>query len=89
MEKAKTILTDFTAKNGMPWPQYFDGKYWKNDLSTRLGNATRKALQDSDLRKRWADQGYVVWEGSASELGARTAREHALWAEVTQGMTFE
>lgn len=59
------------------------------DVTTRLGNATRKALQDADLRKRWADQGYVVWEGSAAELGARTAREHALWAEVTQGMTFE
>ncbi len=32
---AKKILTDFTAKNEMPWPQYFDGKYWKNDISTR------------------------------------------------------
>ena len=21
----------------MPWPQYFDGKHWKNDLSTRYG----------------------------------------------------
>jgi tripartite-type tricarboxylate transporter receptor subunit TctC len=59
------------------------------DVTTRLGNATRKALQDPELRKRWGDQGYVVWEGSAAELGARTAREHALWAEVTQGMTFE
>lgn len=55
----------------------------------RLGHATRKALQDADLRKRWAEQGYVVWEGSAAELGARTVREHALWAEVTQGMSFE
>lgn len=35
MEAAKKILTDFTAKNDMPWPQYFDGKYWKNDISTK------------------------------------------------------
>jgi hypothetical protein len=20
----------------MPWPQYFDGKYWKTDVSTRF-----------------------------------------------------
>ena len=32
---AKKILTDFTAKESMPWPQYFDGKFWKNDISTR------------------------------------------------------
>jgi thiol-disulfide isomerase/thioredoxin len=34
MAKAAKVLTDFTAKNEMPWPQYFDGKYWKNDIST-------------------------------------------------------
>lgn len=59
------------------------------ELSARLAAATRKALQDPDLRKRWADQGYVVWEGTAAQLGERTAREHALWGEVTKGMTFE
>ncbi|MBI2814666.1 MAG: TlpA family protein disulfide reductase [Opitutae bacterium] len=32
---AKKILTDFTVKEEMPWPQYFDGKYWKNDISTK------------------------------------------------------
>jgi hypothetical protein len=20
----------------MPWPQHFDGKYWKNDISTKF-----------------------------------------------------
>jgi thiol-disulfide isomerase/thioredoxin len=34
MAKAAKVLTEFTAKNEMPWPQYFDGKYWKNDIST-------------------------------------------------------
>ena len=33
LEKAKKVLTDFTAANDMPWPQYFDGKWWKNDIS--------------------------------------------------------
>ena len=35
MAAAKKILTDFTAKEAMPWPQYFDGKYWKNEISTQ------------------------------------------------------
>jgi thiol-disulfide isomerase/thioredoxin len=35
LEKAKKVLTDFTAEKGMPWPQQFDGKHWKNDISTR------------------------------------------------------
>jgi thiol-disulfide isomerase/thioredoxin len=35
LEKAKKVLTDFTAANDMPWPQYFDGKFWKNDISTQ------------------------------------------------------
>ncbi len=37
LETAKKILTDFTAENEMPWPQYFDGKFWKNDISTQYG----------------------------------------------------
>lgn len=43
-EKAKTVLNEFTAKNGMPWPQYYDGKYWKNDISTRFGIAAIPAM---------------------------------------------
>ncbi len=36
MVKAAKVLTDFTEKEHMPWPQYFDGKYWKNDISTKF-----------------------------------------------------
>lgn len=35
LEASKKVLTDFTAKENMPWPQYFDGKWWKNDISTQ------------------------------------------------------
>lgn len=34
---AKKKMLDFTAKNGMPWPQQFDGKWWKNDYAVRFG----------------------------------------------------
>jgi len=34
---AKQKMLDFTVKNGMPWPQYFDGKWWKNDYVVKFG----------------------------------------------------
>jgi peroxiredoxin len=34
---ARAKLIEFLQKNGMPWPQYFDGLHWKNKLSTRYG----------------------------------------------------
>ena len=37
LDVAKKVLTDFTAANAMPWPQQFDGKFWKNEFSTRYG----------------------------------------------------
>jgi thiol-disulfide isomerase/thioredoxin len=43
-EKAKKILTDFAATTEMPWPQYYDGKHWKNDISTRFGIASIPAM---------------------------------------------
>jgi len=36
LEAAKRKMLEFTTKNGMPWPQYFDGKWWKNDLALRF-----------------------------------------------------
>lgn len=30
-------LTQFIKKKDMPWPQYFDGKGWKNKISTKHG----------------------------------------------------
>ncbi len=30
-------LIDFTTRENMPWPQYFDGKYWKNELAVKYG----------------------------------------------------
>ena len=59
------------------------------ELSQRIAAATARSLQDPDLRKRWVDQGYVIWNAKVSDLTERMRREHALWAEVTKGMTFE
>ncbi len=59
------------------------------DVSQRMAAATGRALQDAELRKRWVDQGYVIWNAKATDLAERMRREHALWAEVTKGMSFE
>ena len=32
---AKEHLLDFTQAHGMPWPQYYDGKSWENDLAVK------------------------------------------------------
>jgi thiol-disulfide isomerase/thioredoxin len=37
LDSDKAKLKDFTKKNGMTWPQYFDGKGWKNTISTKFG----------------------------------------------------
>jgi len=34
---ARKKMLDFAAAKNMPWPQYFDGKFWKNDYALRFG----------------------------------------------------
>jgi thiol-disulfide isomerase/thioredoxin len=34
---AKQKMLEFTAANHMPWPQYYDGKWWKNDYAVKFG----------------------------------------------------
>ena len=37
LDAAKAKMLEFTIKHEMPWPQYFDGKWWKNDYAKRFG----------------------------------------------------
>ena len=32
-----TKLESYTKENKMPWPQFFDGQFWNNKLSTKYG----------------------------------------------------
>lgn len=36
LDSDKGKLEAYIAENGMAWPQYFDGKGWKNEISSRL-----------------------------------------------------
>ncbi|MBV9274538.1 MAG: TlpA family protein disulfide reductase [Verrucomicrobia bacterium] len=35
LDKDRSAMDNFIAKKLIPWPQYFDGKGWKNDLVTK------------------------------------------------------
>jgi peroxiredoxin len=37
LDKDREALTSFIKEKNMTWPQYFDGKYWKNDLAVKYG----------------------------------------------------
>jgi len=37
LDQDKAALQSFVKKHGMTWPQYFDGKGWKNSISTKFG----------------------------------------------------
>lgn len=36
LEQARKVLLEFVAKNELPWPQSFDGKWWKSELAGRF-----------------------------------------------------
>jgi len=37
LDSEKSTLKDFIKENEMPWPQYFDGKGWENELAQEYG----------------------------------------------------
>jgi tripartite-type tricarboxylate transporter receptor subunit TctC len=52
------------------------------DLIVRLNAEVRKALQDSEVRRKLEDQGFAVRGSSAEELGAMTRDQLAKYARV-------
>ncbi|MHC4641053.1 MAG: redoxin domain-containing protein [Planctomycetota bacterium] len=36
LDRTRTRLEEFIEKRNMPWPQYFDGKGWDNDIATHF-----------------------------------------------------
>lgn len=46
-------------------------------------------LQQPELNKRYKELGYDEWTGDAHKLAERAAKERAMWATVTQGITVD
>jgi len=67
LEAAKKKMLEFTTKNEMPWPQYFDGKWWKNDYAEKFGIKAIPAM-------------FLL--GKDGQIAATEARGEKLEAEV-------
>jgi len=67
-------LIQFTQENKMPWPQIYDGKYWKADLAVKYGirSIPRAILVDGDT-------GIILAEG-------KDARGHHLAAAIEKAL---
>jgi peroxiredoxin len=37
LDRSREALDNYIAKNSITWPQYFDGKYWNNNVATQYG----------------------------------------------------
>jgi thiol-disulfide isomerase/thioredoxin len=44
LETAKKKMLSFAAGKAMPWPQFFDGKYWQSDLAKQFGVSSIPAM---------------------------------------------
>jgi thiol-disulfide isomerase/thioredoxin len=55
--KAGPKLLQFIKENNMPWPQIYDGKFWKADLAVKYGirSIPRPLLIDGDTGKVLAE----------------------------------
>jgi thiol-disulfide isomerase/thioredoxin len=44
LDQDKEKLMTFVKEKGMEWPQYFDGKGWQNEISTKYGISSIPAM---------------------------------------------
>lgn len=64
LDEDKNVMQAFTKKHGMTWPQYFDGKKWKNAISQSLDIHSLPAMWLIDKR------GFVVSTSKPADLAA-------------------
>ena len=68
LDQDKAKLEAFVKERGMAWPQYFDGKGWGNEISTRYGINSIPAM--------WLvnKKGMVVSTNAREDLAAEVAK---------------
>ena len=79
-------VRDFDISN---WYGLFGAVNTSADMRQRIEEASARALQDAELRKRWAELGYAIWTAKPAEMAERMRSEFVMWGEVTRGMVFE
>ena len=70
--KDKQKLVDFIAKENLPWPQHYDGKYWKNEFAVRYAINSVPAMFLLDQR------GMLVSTNARGEKLADVFRRHGI-----------
>jgi thiol-disulfide isomerase/thioredoxin len=68
LDQSREALVNFTAANGMPWPQYFDGKGWQNSISSGF------AIQSVPTMWLLNKKGYVVTTNGRENLAGQVER---------------
>jgi len=71
------------------WYGVYGPKGMAPELVARLNKAINAALAQPELRKRFKELGYDEWTGAPQKLAERAAKERAMWATVTQGITVD
>ncbi|MDY0107401.1 MAG: tripartite tricarboxylate transporter substrate binding protein [Giesbergeria sp.] len=71
------------------WYGVYGPKDMSPELVAKLNKAVNAALAQPDLKKRYKELGYDEWTGSPQKLAERGAKERAMWATVTKGITVD
>ena len=73
LDSNKSAMIKTAKEKGFTWPQYFDGKVWKNDISTEWGVGSIPATFII------SPEGEVLWKGHPGEIDTvlqKTLKEH-------------
>jgi len=68
LDQDKAALVEFAKKNGMLWPQYFDGKGWQNAIAQKNGIQSIPAMWLIDK------QGKVVSTDARADLAGQVEK---------------
>ena len=68
LDQDKDALQSFVKDKGMVWPQYFDGKGWDNEISSRFGIDSIPAMWLLDKK------GMLVTTDASDDLDAGIAK---------------
>ena len=67
-------IANFVARKLIPWPQFFDGKGWDNEISTRFGISSIPAMWLIDQDGRVVTTDFLISEldGKVADLLSRS-----------------
>ncbi|WP_284338119.1 Bug family tripartite tricarboxylate transporter substrate binding protein [Comamonas sp. NoAH] len=68
------------------WYGIYGPKGMSPELVTSLNKSINAALNQPELKKRYAELGYDEWIGTPEVLSDRAAKERTMWATVTKGI---